>query len=217
MGIYTKLKKLIKKTAVEKNTGKLEEHIKTVCDATGWSRDKALAEMKMAKAIGMPYFRYAKNKCWDMTLDEIEKLNKKILDRKEAKEKEREELAKKKEQHIDKICEATGWSREKALNEMRKAKEETGMPYFRYANNMCWKLDMDQIDKLNKEIRCKEGHTAPPRIAEPSIYPKAIISAPRHAWSVFNEPARRSPQSRSRKAVPNASPGTRIIIEPMII
>ncbi len=144
--LIRKIKKLFKKTSDIKPS-KREEHITTVCEATGWSREKALEEMKKAKAVGMPYFRYAKNECWKLNLDQIKELNEEIESRKAKSKAKKEKL----EKHIATVCEATGWSRDKAVEEMNKART-VGMPYFRYANNMCWKLDLDQIEKLNNEI-----------------------------------------------------------------
>ena len=145
-GFLRKVRRLFKKTS-NITPSKREEHITKVCEATGWSREKALEEMKKAKEVGMPYFRYVNNQCWDMDLEQIKELNQDIEARK-AKTKERKE---KLEKHITKVCEATGWSRDKAIDEMDKARK-VGMPYFRYANNMCWKLDLDTIKQLNEEI-----------------------------------------------------------------
>lgn len=146
--LLRKIKRLFKKSnakAEPQKPVKRSEHVTAVCEATGWTRAEALEKMRSAKDVGISFSQYAKNECWKMTTEQIEDLVKQQAAKKE-------EQAKKREKHIDTVCEATGWTREKALAEMKKAKKATGMPYFRYANNMCWKLDMDQIEKLNNEI-----------------------------------------------------------------
>ena len=143
--LLRKIKRLFKKSQPEtKAPVKRSEHVTAVCEATGWTRAEALEKMRAAKEVGMTFSKYAKNKCWEMDLDQIEALVKQQAAKKE-------ELAKKKEKYITTVCEATGWSRARALAEMTKAKA-AGMPYFRYVNNQCWKLDLDTIKKLNEEI-----------------------------------------------------------------
>ncbi len=58
---------------------------------------------------------------------------------------------KKREEKIRIVKKATGWSREKTITEMNKAKR-IGMPYFRYVNNKAWELDEREIELLNSKI-----------------------------------------------------------------
>lgn len=41
-------------------------------------------------------------------------------------------MERKKNEHIDRVCEATGWSRDKAIKEMDRVKEKFGISYFKY-------------------------------------------------------------------------------------
>ena len=144
--LLRKIKRLFKGTTAKsqpQSSVKRSEHVTAVCEATGWSRAEALEKMRAAREVGMKFSDYAKNQCWNMNLEQIEALCK-------QKAAKKDELAKKREKHINTVCEATGWTRAKAVAEMEKAKA-IGMPYYRYANNKCWKLDMDQIKALNAE------------------------------------------------------------------
>lgn len=56
---------------------------------------------------------------------------------------------------VEKVCQATGWKKRKAITEMKKAKE-LGMSYSRYADNQCWKLTEKEMIKLNKKLDQQE-------------------------------------------------------------
>ncbi len=119
---------------------KRAEHIKTVCKATGWDEKKALEEMKKAKAIGMPYYRYVKNECWTMGLEEIKTLNEKI-ELRIAKNQE------KLQEHINNLCAATGWSEKKSESELKKAKK-LGISYNSYMNKVLYELTDDELQEF---------------------------------------------------------------------
>ena len=148
--LYNKLKKIHRRRVLKE---KKENYIKQICEITGEDRDKVVFKMEKAKSMGMPYYRYFNNKCWELSDDEIVKLNagikKKIADKNRKKE-----LSEKKENYIKQICEITGEDRDKVVFKMEKAKS-VGMPYYRYFNNKCWELEDEDIKKLNSNIEYK--------------------------------------------------------------
>lgn len=120
------------------NEKKLQKNknIKIVCEKTGWDYEKAKFHMEKAKELGMTYYRYAHNNCWLLSDEEIKELAIKL-----------EWQAQIRQEKINAVCEKTGWSTEKAKYEMDKAKKK-GMPYFRYLNYECWKLNDEEIALL---------------------------------------------------------------------
>lgn len=137
---------------LEKQAKEREENIKIVCEATGWDKDKAKAEMDKARENGMTYYRYAHNECWKLTDEEIKVLAEKL-----------EEQAKGREENIKIVCEATGWDKDKAKAEMDRARQN-GMPYYRYVQRKCWQMSDDEIkvlaDKLNTKAEAREKNIA---------------------------------------------------------
>ncbi len=89
----------------------------------------------------MPNFKYVKKSCWTMSEDEIAVLGEKHK-AKLAKEREKRQ---KKEEHIQTICEATGWSKEKAEEELDKARK-LGMSGIHYVWNRCWTMDDKEME-----------------------------------------------------------------------
>ncbi len=71
------------------------------------------------------------------------------------------------ERYIRRVCEATGWTREKVLAEMQIAKEKTGASGENYAVYRFWELDEDQqksfftrgdVEKLQEMFAGSEGN-----------------------------------------------------------
>ena len=59
--------------------------------------------------------------------------------------------AKPKDKNVRLVCKATGWSEQKAIEEMDHA-VALGMSYYRYAHNEAWKLNDQQISKLAEKL-----------------------------------------------------------------
>lgn len=123
---------------------KLNKSIELVSEKTGWSYEEAKEKMDHAKTLGMTYYRYAHNDCWNLNDEEIKNL---------AIELEQQAQARK--EKIEEVCSKTGWEYEKAKAEMDKARE-LGMPYFRYLNNECWNLNDEEIAALAEKINRRE-------------------------------------------------------------
>jgi hypothetical protein len=86
---------------------------------------------RVRNVTGMPFFRYAKNKCWTMSDEEIERLNARIIEEKKA--------------NVQKIVAATGWVTEKAEKALATAYER-GLSGKTYIENKLYLLDENELD-----------------------------------------------------------------------
>ena len=129
---------------MEDRINKKAEYIQTIREATGWTEKEAEKHLKEAKKVGMSNKRYVTNKAWRLTIEEIESMNNRI----EARLKEKAEF-------VQKVCDATGMSRELAEEKLAEAKA-IGIPLERYVENKCWNLTAEQIKALNAHLEDME-------------------------------------------------------------
>ncbi len=180
-----------------------KERIAELCELSGWDAKKAKEELQKIEAIGMPFSRYKKNKCWELPFERVKDFNQRIEEKlakgepstkKEPQnnlyvkivcertnwsyEKAKEHMDQLKERGIDyntyvskafyeaspksienkiayhlekqeeyvaRVCEATGWSREEAIKEMDRVKEEMKVSYFKYCSYRFYTLNDDEI------------------------------------------------------------------------
>jgi len=108
-------------------------YIKIVCQETGWTRDKAKAHMDEFAAKGIDYDTYVKQRLY--------RSSKKRIQRK------LELMERKKNEYIDVVCEATGWSREDAIKEMDRTCKKFDINYHKYCTYRFFTL----TDKEKKE------------------------------------------------------------------
>ena len=81
-----------------------EIYVKIVCDETGWTYEKAKIDMDKYLGMGITYDTYITRAFYKSSHQEI---HKKLSN-----------LARKESEYIDRVCEATGWTRELAIREM---------------------------------------------------------------------------------------------------
>lgn len=99
-----KIKKFIYKLyrKIGKNSGSL--YIKIVCDQTGWNYIKAKRHMDKFKKKGINYETYVTQRFYRSS--------------KSRTERKLQLLQRKDEEYVDRVVEATGWSRDNAIKEM---------------------------------------------------------------------------------------------------
>lgn len=146
-----KVKRRIKKTLLKfkwafnvknkEDSSNSKMYVEIVCDQTGWSFDKAKAHMDEFKKKGIGYNTYVCQRFYNSS----EERTKRKLAILEAKEQE----------YIDRVCEATGWSRENAIKEMDRVKNKFKLSYFKYCSYRFFNLN----DEETKErlIRWKDN------------------------------------------------------------
>lgn len=97
-----------------------EFYVEQVCLKSGWSREKAIADMNAAKKRGVTYLKYTQKNMW-----QDERREKKIANVK----KEQVRIDNNSEMYLNKIMEETGWSRGKTELEVLKARSNCGSSY----------------------------------------------------------------------------------------
>lgn len=118
------------------------ENIGMVSEATGWSFEKAKAEMDHAKKLGMTYYRYAHNQVWNLTDDEIIQLAQKL-----------EQQAEKRNENLNTVCQETGWDAKTAKKQMDQAKKRLSVTTDSYVRNELWLLDAEEIPTTMKAAK----------------------------------------------------------------
>ena len=117
-----------------------QKRVDTICAATGWSEERALAEMNMAATLGITNGQYVANKSWDFNRDELLEL-KEILKLRDEKRKESEQW------HANVVCEKTGWDYEKAVRLLRSAKQK-GYSNKLFVTKALWRKSEEEIEAL---------------------------------------------------------------------
>ena len=133
-----KLKKAIRKVYT-KNTknGKKDGtlYVEIVCDQTGWNYKKAKKHMDEFKKKGINYETYVTQRFYRSS--------------KSRTERKLQLLQRKDQEYIDRVVEATGWTRDDAIKEMDRVKEKFGLSYFKYCSYRFFTLsDYEIKEKL---------------------------------------------------------------------
>lgn len=116
------------------------KNIKKVCKATGWSERKAKNKMNWAKDHGVTYWQYASKAVYDLTDQEIIELGETLQQQKKLQESNRSF-------YLDLVCEKTGWSREKAKEEMDLA-EKKDVTYVNFLKKRYWEKSNIRKEKM---------------------------------------------------------------------
>ena len=139
-----KLKKVVIKEERDARKERIEGHLDIICQATGWSRDKAAAEMRAAKAMGINNRTYALAACYDWTKEELEALAFE-LNQKDKREQDRTD------EYIDLIIADCGCDRKAALKMLEGAKEY-GITRKQFAENGCAKMSDEELKVFASNI-----------------------------------------------------------------
>ncbi len=106
-------------------------YINIVCEETGWSYEEAKAHMDSYVEQGVDYNTYVANRLYRSS---------------KKRTKRKMELLKKKEnEYVERVCEATGWSKEEAIKEMDRVKEKLHVSYFKYCSYRFFTLTDEEI------------------------------------------------------------------------
>ena len=183
-----KLKKVVIKEERDARKERIEGHLDIICEATGWSRDKAASEMRAAKAKGINNRTYALAACYDWTEEELDALAFE-LNQKDKREQDRTD------DYIDLIIADCGCDRKTALKMIEKAKE-FGITRKQFAENGCAKLNDDELrtfaanimkrkelENLTKELDVKDKDD--PRIKD--LYDTALEMRKTRIRAVIDE------------------------------
>lgn len=119
--------------------------IQEICDSLGCTQMEAVKCLETASDLGMPMKRFINNKCWTMSAEELSVFNAKC-------EEQNARNRDKRKTRIDKICEATGWNRKKAAEEMDKAKK-MGMPNGKYVYYSGWEFTEEELVEFIELLR----------------------------------------------------------------
>jgi hypothetical protein len=138
-----KIEALAKKLCRQKE--KKAEHIKNVCQRTGWSTKKAKNHMQKAEKLGVSFFQYDDKYCHDLSEDEIREFGEILKKQKEMQKKDQKF-------YLDLTCKRTGWDAQKAKKEMDAAKKQ-GISYQKYIQKGCWEKAADERDFVLSGIK----------------------------------------------------------------
>lgn len=123
-------------------TGIREKNILQVMEKTGWTHAYTMAQIKDArKRLGITYKEYNQYKMYDIPIEMQEKEYQKALERKEIRKKEREEI-------VSSVVEKTGWSREKARQQIMDARERTGCAWKEYLLYRFYELSEEEQEQV---------------------------------------------------------------------
>lgn len=155
----------LKTKRAKTNAVKPKTSLQKVCEATGWSRDKAKEILAKAKSVGMQETDYVRYSCWDLTLGEIKEFCS-ILERmKEIRVEEQE-------WYVDTVCQKTGMKREKAIEDMERCRK-MGITAVKYLQKECYNKNQLERERLCKILKRESG-----RISDNKIqYVKKVCDA----------------------------------------
>lgn len=139
--MFKKLIKWLKQISVsntknvsdKKLTQKSNIYVNIVCGETGWTYDKAKKHMDEFKEMGISYDTYVTQRFYRSS-------------KKRTKEK-LALLARKEEEYIERVCDATGWTREYAIKEMDRVKNKFGVSRFKYCSYRFYTMDDESLQK----------------------------------------------------------------------
>jgi len=114
-------------------------YVKIVAERAGWSTEKAKENIKKAKEKGISAFNYARNNCWIYDEEGLELIAKKLSNKTKSKKKTGTT-----DLYIEKIMEATSWSRAKVRLEVAKAKNICECSYEDYFVFKLYELTPEQ-------------------------------------------------------------------------
>ncbi len=122
----------------------VERRTRLVMDETGWDHDYALAQMKKSKKeLGISFREYQENGYYNYPIYQQKALHRRLVT-------EGISLKKRKKHWLKTVATVTGWNKEKAAEELEKAKKK-GIPNKIYANLQLYKFPEDQHVKIFKD------------------------------------------------------------------
>ena len=127
---------------LEKNKQKL---ISDICGITGWEANRAAEEISKAKCFGITNKQYSSKSLYLLSDTELREYAEELKKRKENNNADNKF-------YIEAVCTKTGWSSERAQDEMNKMKEK-GVSYLKYVQKELWNknIDADAVIKFIKE------------------------------------------------------------------
>jgi len=144
--IWDKLKEKLHVKGVRQNS----IYVKIVCQETGWSYEKAKRHMDKFVEKGIDYNTYVSQRFYRSSKKRTK--NKLAL------------LERKQNEYVDRVCKATGWSREDAIKEMDRVKEKLGVSYFKYCSYLFYTMTDEEIkerlEKWKKTLKEQQEYVA---------------------------------------------------------
>lgn len=138
--------KAAKPATKKKNNEAREKHIKGIMEATGWTREQTIAQVKDAKKrLGISYGDYNRNAFYNIPVEEQKAKYDEVLERKERRRKNTE---KKNEKSIAGVMAATGWDRETTEAKILEAQGRTGCTYKEYLIYKFYELTEAEQEKV---------------------------------------------------------------------
>ena len=119
---------------------KKQAHVAAVARASGWSQERAKREMDAAAEKGVPYHIYRKNKCWDWSTLEIERLG--------AYRRERER------EFINEVREQSGCTEKQARLFMKQA-DASRLKRESYLHYRGWSLSKEELEELATALKLR--------------------------------------------------------------
>ena len=133
-----KKKKLKEKKELEKKSLKNNTYVNVVCKATGWTYEEAQEKMdKLKTEYGISYKVYVHREFYNLS-------DKKQIQRIKY-------LKKRDDSFIYMVCDASGWSYDKAKAEMERVKKKFNVSYYSYAHYLFYKLSDEEIAQKLKD------------------------------------------------------------------
>lgn len=140
----------IEEPTVNDKASKKEKHIQTIMEKTGWTREETIANVKKAKAkTGITYKDYARFDFHLVSEENFEEEYQKLLKRKERRKQQKESC-------ILTTMEKTGWTREEAVEKIKKAKKNTGITYKDYEKLEFYTVPENEQIKKYEELTKKK-------------------------------------------------------------
>lgn len=133
-------------------------YLDIVCRKSGWTAEKAAAEMNAAKKLGITWLKYTQREGWKCNPDEVQALASEVISYK------KNVINENKGNYLQQIMNITSWSRGKAELEILKAKNNTGCSYEDFLVFRFWELTAEEqrkyvtLDLFNK-MRLKYNDT----------------------------------------------------------
>lgn len=128
----------------DENYKKRERRIQLVMRDSGWDRDYAYKQMlKSKKELGISFKEYQTNGYYKYSIHEQSRMHKLLVSKKKASQSLYE-------RRIQTIITETGWSKEKAVDELNAAKEK-GISNYNYVGLQLYKYPQDQHIKILKD------------------------------------------------------------------
>lgn len=147
-----------------------EDQIQEIIKETGWSKEKTKASLRAAKEAGISRFQYIRKAAYELAPEMLPELGQALSTARRRREDDYAFL-------ISTVCKKTGWSQDKAIQQMNEAKQ-LGISYLKYVQNYAWELNEEELDELALSISEYKEETI---LANKEKYLQLIMDA--SGWS----------------------------------